>query len=81
MQAVVVDKIPSDLQVNGNRANIQYMKEGGIKLADPQINSNHTKMIGILVGANYCPHLHSEEGKLKSMKVHHSAGGILVVSC
>ncbi|XP_069159464.1 uncharacterized protein [Procambarus clarkii] len=53
VQAIVVDKIPADLQVQGLRATAKFLRNRGIKLSD-KIKSDHLTDFGILAGADYC---------------------------
>ncbi|XP_069183225.1 uncharacterized protein [Procambarus clarkii] len=78
VEAIVVDKIPTEMEVTGLTATIKFLKEKGIQLADPLLDSDYIGDIGILIGADYYHRfiLGSEESM--GMNILKSAGGILM---
>ncbi|XP_069181081.1 uncharacterized protein [Procambarus clarkii] len=77
VQAIVVDKIPVDLQVQGLRATAKFLRNRGIKLAD-NIKSDHLNDFGLLVGTDYCHRFIGSPTKYQGITMLNSAGGKLL---
>ncbi|XP_069168620.1 uncharacterized protein [Procambarus clarkii] len=77
VQAIVVDKIPVDLQVQGLRATAKFLRNRGIKLAD-NIKSDHLTDFGLLVGTDYCHRFIGSPTKYQGITMLNSAGGKLL---
>ena len=53
VRAVVMDKLPDEIPVVGLSRVVEYMKEKGLKMADPSIKGDILNNIGILMGSDY----------------------------
>ncbi|XP_069170277.1 uncharacterized protein [Procambarus clarkii] len=77
IQALVVDRFPTDLYVYGLVTTAKFLKEKGIHLAD-KITSDNLSNIGILMGLDvYHKFIKGKEGK-QGMSLLPSAGGYLL---
>ncbi|XP_069168893.1 uncharacterized protein [Procambarus clarkii] len=76
IHAVVVDKIPSDLQVTG--LTVKHLKRNGMRLADYKINSDCLSDVGILIRAEYYYRFVTGCTRQLGMNLLSSAGGKLL---
>ncbi|XP_069169741.1 uncharacterized protein [Procambarus clarkii] len=77
IQALVVDRFPTDLYVYGLGTTVKFLKEKGIHLAD-KITSDNLSNIGILMGLDvYHTFIKGKEEK-QGMSLLPSAGGYLL---
>ncbi|XP_069180540.1 uncharacterized protein [Procambarus clarkii] len=78
IQAVVVDKLPTDLQVTGLARTARHLKRNRMRLADYKINSDCLTDVGILIGADHYYKFITGCTRQHGMNLLSSAGGKLL---
>lgn len=78
IQAIVVDKIPSDLHVTGLAQTVKFLKRSGIRLADHKINTDCLNDVGILIGADFYYRFITGCTRQRGVNLLLSAGGKLL---
>ncbi|XP_069187716.1 uncharacterized protein [Procambarus clarkii] len=79
IQALVVDRFPTDLYVYGLGTTAKLLEEKGIKLAD-KITSDNLSNIGILMGSNVYHKFFKGKDEKQGMNLLWSAGGYLLTA-
>ena len=77
IKAVVIDELPDNIRVDGLANTIKYLKESGIKLADPHISGNVITNIGILIGVDHYEKFVGQKIKRDQITLYKTPGGYM----